>query len=370
MITTTTSCPGQPCFTLNQYMNNTGHYIQSNTVLNFLPGKHVLEKPLYIINVENVILKSSTAGSGMYSKLHVKFSCENESLNHCIYTQSAIEMINVTNVVINDISLVMWTSDVSGVTVEQSTNVHVQLGIHCVKGNDSYAKEVAANETTYLNMNSLQGGNLQNGIRIENTSKVSIINSSFDNCQNSGMVIINSDTIDISNTTLSNNMENGMYLESCSNTTLTGISATNNQQDGMHLISCSSVSLKDISVINNTQSGMNLSLCMNTDLQNINATNNHYIGLVMSQCKHVRMVMMYLEKNQVIGMVLIFSSYMRLTNISSINNQDDGVQVESCENATMMNISAINNKDDGVILKSCRHERFMSSTTELDQLIL
>ena len=356
-LTTNTSCPGQPCFTLNQYMNNTSHYVQSNTVLNFLPGKHVLERPLHIINVENVTLKSSTAGSGMFSQLHVRFSCENESLNHCIYTQSAIEMINVTNVVINDISLVLWISNVSGVTVEQSTNVHVQLDIHYVKGNDSHAKEIAANETTYLK---LQGDNLHNGIRIENTNKVSIINSSFDNCQNSGMVIINSDAIDISNTTLSDNMENGMYLESCSNTILTSISATNNQKDGIELISCNSVSLKDISVINNTQCGMNLSLCINTDLKNINATNNHYNGLVMSQCKHVRMMVMYLEKNQVIGLVLIFSSHMRLTNISSINNSR-GMLISECENTTMMSIlSAINNQDDGMYFDLCKNTTMMN----------
>ena len=296
-LTTNTSCPGQPCLTLNHYMNNTSHYIQSNTVLNFLPGKHVLKRPLQINNVQNVTLKSSTAGSGMHSQLLVKFSCENESLNHCIYTQSAIEMINVTNVVINDISLEMWTPNVSGVIVEQSTDVHLQLHIYSIQGNDLLAAGVTVNETSHLCMDGLQVGNLYNGIRIENTNKVSIINSSFDNCQNSGMVIINSDAIDISNTTLSNNMENGMYLESCS-----------------------SVNLKDISVINNTRYGMDLSLCINTDLRNINAKNNQDSGLVLSHCKHVRMMMMYVENNHL------------------------GISLYSCESTTMMNISAINNQ--------------------------
>ena len=319
-LTTNTSCPGQPCLTLNHYINNTSHYIQSNTVLNFLPGKHVLKRPLQINNVQNVTLKSSTTGSGMHSQLLVRFSCENESITHCISTQSAIEMINVTNVIINDITFEMWTPNVSGVIVEQSTDVHLQLDIHSVQGNDSLAAGVTVNETSYLYIDGLQVGNLYNGIRIENTNKVSIINSAFDNCQNSGMVIINSDAIDISNTTLSNNMENGMYLESCNNATLTSISATNNQQDGMDLISCSSVSLKDISVINNSRCGLNKSLCINTDLKNINATNNKGIGVFLSHCKHVRMMMMLLEKNR-LGMRSIFSSHMRHTSISAKNNR-------------------------------------------------
>ena len=358
-LTTNTSCPGQPCLTLNHYINNTSHYIQSNTVLNFLPGKHVLKRPLQINNVQNVTLKSSTTGSGMHSQLLVRFSCENESITHCISTQSAIEMINVTNVIINDITFEMWTPNVSGVIVEQSTDVHLQLDIHSVQGNDSLAAGVTVNETSYLYIDGLQVGNLYNGIRIENTNKVSIINSAFDNCQNSGMVIINSDAIDISNTTLSNNMENGMYLESCNNATLTSISATNNQQDGMDLISCSSVSLKDISVINNSRCGLNKSLCINTDLKNINATNNKGIGVFLSHCKHVRMMMMLLEKNR-LGMRSIFSSHMRHTSISAKNNRYDGVNFYSCKNTTMMSISVINNRYDGLYFFKCENTTMMN----------
>ena len=382
-LTTNTSCPGQPCLTLNQYMNNTSHYIQSNTVLNFLPGKHVLKRPLHINNVQNITLKSSAAGSGMPSQLLVKFSCENESLTHCISTQSAINMINVTNVVINDISLEMWTPNVSGVIVEQSTDVHLQLDIHSVQGNDSLAAGVTVNEISHLYMNGLRVGNLYKGIRIENTNKVSITNSSFDNCQNSGMVIINSDAIDISNTTLSNNLENGMYLESCNNTTLTSISATNNRQDGMDLVSCSNVSLKDISVINNSRFGMTLSLCINTDLINIYATNNQHSGLFMYQCKHGRMMKMYLESNQYYGMFfyscenttmmniyaisnryigMSFSLCKKATimNISAIYNQHIGLFFQSCENTTMMNISAVNNQGDGMYFGSCENTTMMN----------
>ena len=366
--TTNTSCPGQPCLTLTHYINNTSHYIQSNTVLNLLPGKHVLKRPLQINNVQNVTLKSSTAGSGMHSQLLVKFSCENESLTHCISTQSAIEMINVTNVIINDITFEMWTPNVSGVIVEQSTNVHLQLDIHSVQGNDSLAAGVTVNETSYLYIDGLQVDNLYNGIRIENTNEVSIINSSFDNCQKSGMVIIKSDAIDISNTNLSNNMENGMYLESCNNTTLISISATNNQQDGMDLISCSSVSLKDISVIKNSRCGLNISLCINTDLKNINATNNKGIGVFLSHCKHVRMMMMFLEKNR-LGMRSIFSSHMKHTSISAKNNRYDGVNFYSCKNTTMVNISVINNRYDGLYFFKCENTTMMNVSAINNQYI-
>ena len=359
-LTTNTSCPGQPCLTLKHYMNNTSHYIQSNTVLNFLPGKHVLKRPLHTKSVQNVTLKSSTTGNGMHSQLLVKFSCGNESLNHCIYTQSAIEMINVTNVVINDISLEMQTSNVSGVTVEKSTDVHLQLHIHSVQGNDSLAAGVTVNETSHLYMDGLQVGNLYNGIRIENTNKVSIINSSFNNCQNSGMVIINSDVIDISNTTLSNNMENGMYLESCNNTTLTSISATNNQQDGMDLISCSSVSLKDINIEKNQYMGMAFSSCKNSTIINISAINNHYQGMYFYSCENSTMMNISAINHQWHGIYYSSCENTTMMTISAINNRLDGMYFDSCENTTMMNVSAINNEDAGMYFSSCENTIMMN----------
>ena len=356
-LTTNTSCPGQPCLTLN---HNTSHYIQSNTVLNFLPGKHVLKRPLHINNVQNVTLKSSTAGSGMHSQLLVKFSCENESLNHCIYTQSAIQMINVTNVVINDISLEMQTPNVSGVIVEQSTDVHLQLHIHSVQGNDSLAAGVTVNETSHLYVDGLRVGDLYKGIRIENTNKVSIINSSFDNCQNSGMVIINSDAIDISNTTLSNNMENGMYLESCNNTSLTSISATNNQQDGMDLISCSSVSLKDIYLENNQNDGMFFHSFQNTTMMNISAINNQWNGISCVSCKNTTMMNISAINNQGHGMYFVSCKNTTMMNISAINNQGHGMYFDSCRNTTMMNISVISNQYNGMNFISCENTRMMN----------
>ena len=359
-LTTNTSCPGQPCLTLNHYMNNTSRYIQSNTVLNFLPGKHVLKRPLHINNVQNVTLKSSTTGSGMPSRLLVKFSCENKSLNHCIYTQSAIEMINVTNVVIDDITLELWTPNVSGVIVEQSTDVHLQLHIHSVPGNDSLAVGVAVNKTSHLYMDGLRVGNLYNGIRIENTNKVSIVNSLIDNCQNSGMVIIKSDAIDISNTALSNNMDNGLYLESCSNTTLTSISSTNNQQDGMDLISCSSVSLKDISVINNQWDGMYFDSCENTTMMNISAINNQDDGIIFRLCENTTMMNISAINNQDDGIIFRSCENTTMMNISAINNQDDGMYFVACENATMMNIYVINNQYYGMYSYSCKNTTMMN----------
>ena len=381
--TANTSCPGQPCLTVNQYMKNTGYYMQSNTVLTFLPGKHVLKRPLQMKNVKNVTLKSRTDGSGMYSQLVVKFCSENGSLNHCIYTQSAIEIINVTNVVITDISLEMWTPNVSGVIVEQSTDVHLQLDIRNVQRSNSRAAGVAVNETSCVYMDRLRVSNLYNGIRLEKTSKVNITNSAFDNCQNSGMVIIESDAVDISNTTLSGNIESGMYWESCIDIDLKNINVTNNIQKGLDMFRCEDVRMT-MMYMENHFSGMRLidcshmrlfaisqdnifmDSCKNTTMMNISAINN-VNGISMYQCENTTMMDISAMNIEYSGIEMMLCKNTTMMNIFTINNQQDGLEISSCENTTMMNISAINNQIYGVYLLSCEDTTMMSISTTYNQ---
>ena len=71
---TTTSCPGHPCLTLNQYTNNSSYYIRFNTVFMFLPGKHIMERPLEIRDVENVTLNASKVTDHTYPILVAQFA--------------------------------------------------------------------------------------------------------------------------------------------------------------------------------------------------------------------------------------------------------------------------------------------------------
>ena len=52
-----TSCPGEPCHTLNHFASNT-HYAWSGVVVRFLPGNHSLNQSLYISSSSNLHLTS------------------------------------------------------------------------------------------------------------------------------------------------------------------------------------------------------------------------------------------------------------------------------------------------------------------------
>ena len=85
-------CPAEPCLTLQKFVSH--HYrVESNTVLKFLPGKHMLQftagRNISIINVVNVTL---TGVSGQQS-----------SVIHCM-SEFSISAKNATNLTISNLS--------------------------------------------------------------------------------------------------------------------------------------------------------------------------------------------------------------------------------------------------------------------------
>ena len=103
---TNTSCPGQPCLTINQYTNDSDHYFKSNTVFKFLLGTHELYQPVYIKNVSNVLLESYIINdTNRYPLLAGWFS---GSLAHCTDGTghcTALTFYNVHNVTIRGIGV-------------------------------------------------------------------------------------------------------------------------------------------------------------------------------------------------------------------------------------------------------------------------
>ena len=85
-------CPAEPCLTLQEFVSH-HHRVESNTVLKFLPGKHMLQftagRSISIINVVNVTL---TGVSG-----------QQNSVIHCM-SEFSISVKNATNLTISNLS--------------------------------------------------------------------------------------------------------------------------------------------------------------------------------------------------------------------------------------------------------------------------
>ena len=97
---TNTSCPAQPCLTLNQYVNNSDYYFKSNTAFKFLPGTHHIDKPVTIGNVHNVLLENVYDG---HPHLVAQFSCETGSPINCLPTHRRILDVCCAAILLHDI---------------------------------------------------------------------------------------------------------------------------------------------------------------------------------------------------------------------------------------------------------------------------
>ena len=59
--TNDTQCPGEPCLTLSQYIQESGKYFISNTTMLFLPGEHELDSTFLVENVTSLALQGNTS---------------------------------------------------------------------------------------------------------------------------------------------------------------------------------------------------------------------------------------------------------------------------------------------------------------------
>ena len=130
------SCPGQPCLTLAEYINNTEYYFRSNnnSVFRFLSGRHHISSPVVVTDAYNVTLKNY--GEKDYQIPLVVFS----PIYYCACTTpisvysvcgkcSIFQFTNVSMVRLSHISLegsaYNDTSSVNGISFEMSENISV-----------------------------------------------------------------------------------------------------------------------------------------------------------------------------------------------------------------------------------------------------
>ena len=135
---TNTSCPGQPCLTINQYTNDSDHYFKSNTVFKFLLGTHELAQPVALYNVENISLQAyiyQPNDTGTYPVLLGKFS---DSLLDCtlglrniLYNEktedcAALLFDTVHNVTLRGLGIKVMLQNALGIAIIQSSDVYIQ----------------------------------------------------------------------------------------------------------------------------------------------------------------------------------------------------------------------------------------------------
>ena len=241
---TNTSCPAQPCLTLNRYARHSHRYFQSNTVFKFLPGTHHMDRPVTIGKVHNMSLESFNSER---PHLVAHFSCR--IMEHdCIPVSAwiyrfdvccaAFWLHDVHNVTFKGIILTVQTPNVSGVIFRSVSKVSIQWAT-TYSSHDHYCFGIVTFKGIIL---TVQTPNVS-GVILTNVYNVRIhlttTYSSYDHyCL--GITVFEADSVEVDSSS-TNNCTYGFTLAGATNSNISDITAMYNMW-GMALMNINNIS--------------------------------------------------------------------------------------------------------------------------------
>ena len=358
---TNTSCPAQPCLTLNQYINDSERYFKSNTAFKFLPGTHHMNKPLHVGNVHSMSLESFYGSDNEQPHLVAEFSCESRAgmcmsvwvtadMTHVVCC-AAMQFYDSQNITLKGIMISLQAPGMSGVTVQKVSNMNIQLiTTYSLK---PFTLPYPFNEDPFgividyangLEVYSSDTANYSRGFVFQNILNTIIHNITATYCRFSGIFLHNA-----TNTTISSpkavNTERGLSLYYAStNIHISDAILVHNRASGMYLYFINHVTISNVFAMFNGE-GIVMLRPQNTEIINATVIHSPYRNIFMSGGTYVSIIntRMPIARDDV---VLIIDGYIVISSSSHteiINGSFTGFHAASnaASNADPINHPAV-----------------------------
>ena len=159
-----TTCPGEPCHTLDEYALSASQYFVSDTTVKFLPGTHNLSQPLNISGVNNLSLITRNA-------------TRNETV---IRLSEALWFTNVSNLTFVDCN---FSKSNGSIIVDTSQSVtfsdcNFPDSVNYWHSTNPFVYLVTSHNVTFIDCD-FSGNRVANVVQLTNTSHVTFINCNF-----------------------------------------------------------------------------------------------------------------------------------------------------------------------------------------------
>ena len=324
---TNTACPGQPCLTLRQYINDSDHYFQSNTVFKFLSGTHHMDRPLIIENVHNLLLEGY---SDEQPQLVAQFPCHIE-VNTCFYITnqfekgypktccSTIGLHNVSLFTVKNLTITPKTPNATGLFLHKVVNATIeQIEVYYIFKNITRSKKgILLMDCHFIQMHSIITRNWEIGLEF-----------------------YDSNNIYIHNVTASHNKHEGMYSFNCSNFHVYSSSFTNNTSCGIWMYEGHNI------VINNTTTeynawGIYFEHINTTQIVNTIASNNSHYGIFLRNSTNINISNTTLTHNDRDGLMIYYSSSIHIDGINITDTQNYGIYLYKTKWTYITRVTAI-----------------------------
>ena len=280
-----------------------------------------MDRPLHIGDVSDIYNMTLEKVNSKNEDPHLvaQFTCErkevvnNTSVEGNSVGCAAFQFSNIHNVTFKGISLTVHTPNMSGVTFQYASNIHVQLNISC-------------------SLVSFYQTDIRIGVLIYEASTVVVHLSQANNCS-SGLVLDNTIDTHITNTTATHNKDESGGA-------------------GIFLLSTTNATIIDTSVVSNVGSGLILNDTANINVSNINVTHNGAFGVYLLNTNGVNIINMTAMYNGLNGMTLFCTNRTYISNTNITSNDIDGVTVFNSIEIYIIKTTASHNSRYGIYLIS------------------
>ena len=262
---TNTSCPGQPCLTFSQYINDSDHYFRSNTVFRFQSGIHQVNASVSIRNAHNISLMVIEKKKEPQVIVPCKCSSEMCRRSEC----NGFTFWNTSDIIIDGLRIVVNSQNqvyVNGMTGFRFMNVTNLSFLDCnvTTMKSRWAYSINVSDGKHVNIRSLTLVN--GGVNLRDTENTSITTLIALFCNRGVSVIASMNTIIINVTTISG--FTGLYMYNTTYTDVRNTSINGTVQSGIYMISTIYTDIRNTYICNTRATGIRLYRANATNMYN------------------------------------------------------------------------------------------------------
>ena len=332
----TSVCPGKPCFTLDQYVENSDTYITSNTVFKLLPGQHDLIQPFVAQTIENITIEGQ-----LEAKLTV---IQLQNFIHSNPSSAALQFFNSSSVTVVAVKIVV--SGQLGGQLGAGVFVHHGCDIFIT----SVIIEVGTLQQLPPSVISIRHNRVvsKRGIAVDESTNITLVNINISD-SHFGVFVHNSSNVQLSKMNVSNS-STAISINGTDNVICTNISVSDCDWAGIELFNDSGIAITNTTICNATTYGIRTSQISHVSIQST-LMNNVGTGIVMDSTKNIEIYNITISNVRRIGLHLRHSNQIVITD-SNIDNVDrHGLYLQDTDNVLVSHTSISNITRHGIHLK-------------------
>ena len=252
------SCPSQ-CHTLGGFVNASDNPFDSNSVVYFLPGKHLVERPIILRDKYNISFKGFESGI-VRPRLTARFPCQCPL--YLVYTSvcdkcAVIQLHNTSDIIIERFTIVI-----------EGTRVTDAIGaINAYESKNLSISEISLQCSPFL-MAGCAYGIVVNKSHSVTVERVWIRNSVY------GMLVYYSEHLTFYNLSVSKSQYNGLVIIGNNLTFITALSISESGRRGLYVIQCQDVYLHNSKIYDSNLSGIRISNTRNINIIQCDISNS------------------------------------------------------------------------------------------------